>query len=429
MPAMRILLVSHAFPPCNSVGAVRPAKLARYLTRRGHEVQVLACADQPYPPGLPLEVPADRVHYAPGASVDAPLAWLRGGRARVAQAGLAGRIAADSGLGRLGACYKTLLHWPDACWPWVGAAVRAGRALLRQQPFDLVYATAPPFSALRVAACLARTHGLPWVAELRDLWTDGHAYRQPAWRRALERRWEASLLRSAQALVTVSGPLAEGLARFGKPVWEVRNGFDPEDFEALARPAGLLGEADALDIAFTGNVYDGFYDLDSFCRGLAAYLAGGLRARVHVAGRNTGALRAAAQRHRIQACFAFQPTQPRRCALALQHHADVLLAFLWPVAAGQGVYSAKLFEYAGAGRPVLAVGPAGGDAARLIAGAGLGEVCTDATAVSQALRALRQRKLAQGALRTQPSEDFTRQRQFEHLEGRLAGLLHERESP
>lgn len=420
---MRLLLVSHAFPPFNSVGAVRPAKLARHLGLHGHEVEVLTCAHQPYPPGLPLDLPASRVHYAPGRSIDAPLAWLRGGAARVARGGLAGGIAADSCLGRLGACYRTLLHWPDAHWGWVGAATRAGLSLLQRPGFDLIYATAPAYSALRVADRLARASGLPWVAELRDLWTDGHAYRQPAWRRALERRWENALLSSAQALVTVSQPLAQRLARFGKPVWEVRNGFDPEDFEDLVRPTGLIGEPDALDIAFTGNVYDGPYDVDSFCAGLSHYRAAGLRARVHVAGRNTGALRAAAQRHGVQGCFDFQPTLPRHRVLALQRHADVLLTFLWPAAGGAGLYSAKLFEYAGAGRPVLAVGELAGDAAHLIIRARLGRVCPDAAAVSQALVTLRRRKLAQGELRTRPREDFSRQRQFDLLEGRLADLL------
>ena len=37
----RILIISYYFAPQNAIGAVRPTKLAKYLTRMGHEVTVL----------------------------------------------------------------------------------------------------------------------------------------------------------------------------------------------------------------------------------------------------------------------------------------------------------------------------------------------------------------------------------------------------
>lgn len=418
---MRLLLVSYYFPPFNSVGAVRPGKLAAFLHARGHDVHVLSGGDQPFPTGLALEVPADRVTAVAGWSVNAPAEWLRGGRDRVAREGFGATTGAASALGRLGRLYRTALHWPDGQVGWVGAALRAGRELLRRHRFDAIYVSSPPFSALRVGATLAREAGVPWVAEFRDLWTDNHAYHQPAWRRALERRWEASLLRSASALVTVSSPLVAQLARFGLPVWEVRNGFDAEDFEGLPRPQGF--GSTLLDVVFTGNIYEGHYDLEAFCAGLAQEARDGGRVRVHVAGRNTGGLRDAAQRHGVVDAFAFHGTLPRRDALAMQRHADVLLAFLWQ-GGHEGVYSAKLFEYAGAGRPVLAVGPAN-DVAALVRDSGLGRTAADAGAVAQALEAFRQRKRSAGELRAVPAPgyDFSRTSQFQALERRLADLL------
>ena len=41
--AQRVLLISYYFAPQNAIGAVRPTKLAKYLTRMGYEVTVL-CA-------------------------------------------------------------------------------------------------------------------------------------------------------------------------------------------------------------------------------------------------------------------------------------------------------------------------------------------------------------------------------------------------
>lgn len=421
---MRILLVSYYFPPFNSVGAVRPGKLARFLAAEGHSVRVLTCANQPFPAGLPLEVPADAVTSVPGWSVNAPVEWLRGGRQKVARQGYGGTASAQSASGRLARLYKTALHWPDGQLGWVGAALQAGRHLVESGKFDLVYASAPPFSALRVAARLSRLTGVPWVAELRDLWTDNHAYTYPAWRRSIERQWESRLLSSASALVTVSAPLVTQLQRFCKPVWEVRNGCDPEDFANLAPSDGFEQDSSLLHVVFTGNVYDGHYDVDSFCAGVGLFVRQGGRLRVHVAGRNSAALRDAAHRHAVAAHFQFEETVPRTQALAMQRNADVLLAFLWGGDGTEGVYSAKLFEYAGAGRPILAVGR-DNDVGALIQGSGLGHVASSAPVVAALLAQLRQRKMSEGSLQARPGpgHDFSRRSQFLDLERRLQQLV------
>ena len=44
MAGRRILLVSYFHPPCRDTGALRPAAMARYLERLGHEVEVLTTA-------------------------------------------------------------------------------------------------------------------------------------------------------------------------------------------------------------------------------------------------------------------------------------------------------------------------------------------------------------------------------------------------
>ncbi|HEX2545469.1 MAG TPA: glycosyltransferase, partial [Ramlibacter sp.] len=227
---------------------------------------------------------------------------------------------------------------------------------------------------------------------------------------------------TARALVTVSAPLARKLERHGRPVWEVRNGCDPEDFAGLERPEGFATDRKHLDIVFTGNVYLGHYDVRSFCEGLALFLGQGGTATVHVAGRNTAALQQEARRTGLDRHFRFAATVPREQALAMQKHADVLLFFIWATG-NEGIYSLKLFEYAGAGRPVLAVGPRG-DVAGLVVDAGLGTVCTDAAEVASQLQALRDRKQEQGALAQtlRPGFDLTRRAQFAQLQRHLASL-------
>lgn len=421
VPEMRVLLVSYYFPPYNTVGAVRPGKWAKFLHRRGHTVHVVSAQEPPFVQGMPLEIPPEQVHEARGWSVNAPVDWLLGGRQKVAREGYMGPGRRRPWLQRLGSWYKTLLHWPDAEIGWVGNATQVGRQLLATHEFDLIYVSAPSFSALRVGRKLSRSSSLPWVAEFRDLWSDNHSYAYPAWRRHLERLWEKRLLRTASALVTISAPFVEKLQRLGKPVWEIRNGFDPEDLV----DAPVQGtKADVLNIVYTGSVYPDHHDLTTFCAGLAAFRQAGGKANVHVVGRNVAPLLERAREWKVDDWMTLEATVERRKALSLQCSADVLLLFLWSEGSA-GIYTTKLFEYAGAHRPILAVGSGRCDVSAWVREAGIGEVATDAARVAESLRLWQQRKLEEGGLSAipKPGYDFTRDSQFAKLESGLQALL------
>ena len=65
--------------------------------------------------------------------------------------------------------------------------------------------------------------------------------------------------------------------------------------------------------------------------------------------------------------------------------APVLLFLPWQDAAHAGVYSAKLFEYLGARRPILAVGAVPGVAGALVEETGAGRVAPDASRTAELL--------------------------------------------
>jgi len=419
---LKILLISYYFPPYNTVGAVRPGKLAKYLHRQGHTVHVISSHEPPFVKGLPLEIPEAQVHEARGWSVNAPIQWLLGGRKKVAREGYMQSGSRGGWLQRIGAWYKTLLHWPDAEIGWVGSATALGRQVLASTDFDLIYVTSPSFSALRVGHNLAAGTGIPWVAEFRDLWSDNHSYSHPAWRLYLDRMWEKNLLKSASALVTISSPFAETLKRFDKPVWEIRNGFDPDD---LIDDIPIMETArDTLEIVYTGSVYPEHHDLASFCAGLASFRTQGGKARVNVVGRNVAPLLEAAKTWKVDDWMVFQPTVARRQAISMQRSADVLLLFLWSDG-NSGIYTTKLFEYAGAGRPILAIGPHRCDVGAWIEDANIGAVVSDAQGIANNLLAWQKSKALTGRLETTPTpgHDFTRDTQFAKLETALETLL------
>ena len=109
---------------------------------------------------------------------------------------------------------------------------------------------------LIAAQRIARKCGAPWVADLRDLWSDNSYYAYPRWRLWLDRLYERSILRSAAGLVTVSLSWADILrGKYEQPVACVLNGFVSEDFPAA--PTGP-GPGDVLSICHTGIIDAGY---------------------------------------------------------------------------------------------------------------------------------------------------------------------------
>jgi hypothetical protein len=63
---------------------------------------------------------------------------------------------------------EKLLRPVESSWSWWFSAYLKGRALARQQPFDLIYSTGGAFAAHLAARSLKRATGTPWLAEVHD---------------------------------------------------------------------------------------------------------------------------------------------------------------------------------------------------------------------------------------------------------------------
>ncbi len=417
---MRILFISFYFAPYNSVGAVRATRLAEWLQRLGHDVFVLTADRQPFPTGLDCALGKDRITATAWSNRNAPVDFLLG-RRRVAQSGYAGG-ARRGMLGRMARFYRTVLHWPDAQTGWREPAMEAGRRLLRSAgPLDLLYASAPPFTAFTVAAALARENGVPWVAEYRDLWTDNHAYDYPAWRHRIEARQEERVLAGASAAVTVSQPLADRLAkRFRLPIRVVTNGYDAHDLRTMSASAD-----GPFHVAYTGSLYKA-YDVDALVGAVEASGLGPQELRITLRGRNLGAAEEAVRASRAAALFDIAPTIAREDALRLQAGADALLFFCWNGVAGEGVLTAKLFEYLGARRPILGVGDPASETGALITRDRRGFVSRDAAALAAWLKEGALAKRGGGRSPDLPEEGlepYSREAQARVLDGFLRGMV------
>lgn len=354
---MRILLVTFAFPPYNNMSAVRVGKTAKYLYQQGHDIRVLTARDLVHPPDLPLEIPAER--RLATRWIDVGFLYTAAVRAQRHVARQGGVVALERALNlrrllkqALHSGYRTVFLFPDGAIGWYPFAVAAGRRLLREWRPDLILASSGAPTGMLVAATLHRQTGVPWVAELQDLWTDNHYHRYPAWRHVLETWMERRALRSARGLVAVTQPMARKLRdRYGKPTAIVLNGFDEADY-----PAAAPEWSPDLRIVYTGTIYPGKQSARPLFEALRLMGPRAERIRAAFYGAGGGYALAEARAAGVDRLVELHGMVSYHESLRQQRAADALLLLLWNDAREEGIYTGKLFEYLGARRPILAIG-------------------------------------------------------------------------
>lgn len=429
---LRVLIVSHWFPPSNVIGAVRVGKFAHHLHKAGHDVRILTVAD-PSDRSLPLELPAELVtHVSPKRRDDIfdPIVGLvrrMRTRQRPASAADSRSSAAFSApqlqSKGLRAHYYALLQIPDKNAGWMKAAIQAGRAIVSDWRPDVVFGSAPPVSGLIVAHRIARLCGVPWIAELRDLWADNIYYEFPRWRYWIDRLIERSALGNAAGLVTVSPIWAEMLhLRYRQPIACVMNGYVEEDYpEVRTQPP----PGEVVSIVYTGNIYSGYRDPSPLFRAIALLGPERNRIAVHFYGPIAEEVCGLPAAQGVQGQIHVHERVSYRSSLALQTQADVLLLLQWADARDAGNIPAKFFEYIGARRPILMIGYERGNLAELIRERDAGLVANDPAVIAEALR----RWIAQRSHGIPPVDPrarygMTRAEQFAKLEQFLTALSH-----
>lgn len=420
----KVLVVSYFYPPFTGVGALRLSKMTRYLADHGWEAHVLTVEHCDLPATMPLEIPEDRIvrtphRYDAERMVRALVGGLASTDARVAPStGLKASI-----LWRLGEAYRHVVCFPDRQIGWAPAALAAGLQLIARIKPDLILSSSLPNTSHIVARSLARRAGLPWVAELRDLWTDNHNFRRVWPLGALERRLENRVLSQASAMVTVSEILVERLARrYDVPVHLVSNGFDPTDY-----PQHRSGPAKVFTIVYTGMFYNGRQTADPLFAAIARLAATGRikpdMFRVRLVGQFLGPLLERARALGAESFVSAEPPITYRASLELQCQATALLMLDWEADPQSGYYSVKIFEYLGADRPILSIGSSDSPVGRLVIQSRAGQVADTPGKVEAVLRGWLDEFDRTGALVATADESIKRGFHRQEKARQLAAIL------
>jgi glycosyltransferase involved in cell wall biosynthesis len=440
---VKILFVAWYFPPSNTIAAVRLGKLAKFLSRSGHDVRVITARGVPYAATLPVEIPEERVYRTTWTDINAYQSRVKAALRRLLPAAPADtdRAAVVSAKpqelpqgttyrgSRLSRLYQLLFNFPDGRIGWLPAARREALRLFKAWRPDAIFATAPPFTSLLIGYLLSKASGIPLIVEFRDRWSDDPYYPPPWWRRRLERWTEERVVRQAVALTTVSEPWADTYrARYGKPVAVIYNGYDPADQPAPEATPGPGGwpDREVLRIIHTGGIYRGRRDPTPLFDAISRHADLKRRVRVVFYGLATDYIPALAREFGVEESIEIHPRVEHAESLRQQRLSDVLLLMQMDSPLEQGNVPGKFFEYLGARRPILVLGWDQGVPATLVRQRCAGAATTEPEAIARQLRAWLAVKERDGNLPDLSEEvcaGFTHKEQAAHMEAFLKDVV------
>jgi glycosyltransferase involved in cell wall biosynthesis len=379
----KALIIAWSFPPRLEMGAQRPYRLAKYFLNYGWEPIILTAKLPGAPPG---NMKIIETEYKDIISNFKMKMGLNRFTRLQEQSGISNIINNKTLKGRiLKSCYD-IIAFPDPERGWYEYATKMGSQIIKSEPIDIIISTSPPVTSHLIARKLKKIHKKPWVADLRDLWTQNHYYSKMGIIKNIERYLEVRTLTSADALVTVSIPLAEKLKLLhnNNEVVCITNGFDPA--EVMNQSPKVKNK---FTITYTGALYNEKRSPSLLLEAIAELIKEGRINKeivevIFYTGRNNNLIKDILK-YDLDGIVRQFEFIPREEVLQKQRDSQLLLLLLWNNNEEVGVYTGKIFEYLAARRPIIAMGGPSGVVRKLLEDTNAGKYANNIMEVKKIL--------------------------------------------
>jgi glycosyltransferase involved in cell wall biosynthesis len=356
----RVLVIAYYFPPMGLSGVQRTLKFVKYLPDYGWQPTVLTVEPRGYI-----------------AKDESLLEELQGRPVRIVRTPPSGpgRLFGKREVVTLPSEWKRkllsrvsdTLFIPDNKIGWKRRAVNRALALHKDTPFDLIFATAPPFTDFLIGRKLKKKINKPLVLDYRDPWVDYpfKFYPTPL-HKLLNVILERRALRASSHVVTTNRRVKEQILRRHRfltyhDIEIITQGFDPEDFPVQAhaprRKPGPAGEK-RMRITYAGVFWEDRTP-DHFLQAMHDLFAEKpkLRGRIEAVfiGNFRDENRKLVAKLGLQDAVRIMDYLPHRDCVRELRASDVL----WMTVGDDLGSPGKAYEYLGARKPILALVPDG----------------------------------------------------------------------
>jgi len=240
---------------------------------------------------------------------------------------------------------------------------------LSENPVDAIVSTGPPHSLHRIASKISKQLQIPWLADFRDPWTNIDFYKDLMLMKFADRKhhkMELDVLKTASSITVISNSMREDFLKIHPaPIEVVTNGYDKDDYECTDD----IKLDDKFSIAHVGTIAKSrnpvlFWEClnelvaenDKFAEAL----------EIKIIGKADISVWEAINKAKLREYIVKIDHVPHNEAIMLQRKSQVLLLSINDTPNTKSILTSKFFEYMAAERPILCIGPKGGDAEKII---------------------------------------------------------------
>ncbi|MHA7112295.1 glycosyltransferase family 4 protein [Sunxiuqinia elliptica] len=369
----KVLIITYYWPPSGGAGVQRWLKFSKYLPENGWEPLVLTVDPQKasyaqWDKTLEKEVSEHVKVYTTTTFELYNLYRLLIGKGEIPYGGFSNQQN-DSIMQKLAKFVRGNFFIPDPRRGWNRYAYKKAKQLIEKYNIQTVITTSPPHSTQLIGLKLQRKLGIQWIADLRDPWTDIYYYRELGHTpiaKHIDRNLERKVLNEADQVVTVSEDMKRLFSEKLKQadcskILVIPNGFDEEDFKFDEITAD-----EKFVITYTGTISEA-YDIDGFLKAISGLDSQSQsRIRLRFVGNipESTVLKIQEQLPLVDLDLVGYVDHQKSVRYLLM--SSIQLLVIPKIENNKGIITGKFYEYLASGKPVLAIGPKGGDLESLI---------------------------------------------------------------
>lgn len=356
----KVLIISYFFPPDPEIGSLRIKGLVKYLPYFGWKPLILT-KNLPDPANLKCEIIKTALPEYNVINEFKNKIGLNPKETVNKQLGISDLKNRTRFFDRLQSFASSFIAYPDEKIDWYSHAFELGDQLLTSNKIDGIISSSFPVTSHLIAHDLSIKYCTPWIADLRDLWTQNPYYSYGSLRRRIDRSLEVKTFFNACALVTTTRKSAEVLGELhsNKPIYSIPNGFDPDEFTQI----DIEALTEKFTISYTGNLYQGKRDPSKLFKALHELILEKKidpnNVEVRFYGPKEDWISQDIETYELQGIFISYGIFPRDYIFQKQLESQLLLILQWDNPKEQIVCPGKIYEYLAAKRPILAIGPGG----------------------------------------------------------------------
>ncbi len=267
------------------------------------------------------------------------------------------------------------LFVPDARVGWQPFAYRKAKRIIRYESIEAIITTGPPHSTHLIGLKLKRKYQVPWLADMRDPWTNIFYNKSlPRTSHTIKRdkKLENKVLKSADCITAVSPGLKKEFEKRNENINVIFNGFDEEDI-----PESTHQKSSKFTLSYIGNLkpnqniqklWEAIKDLSDTVPGFSDNFM------LSLTGNYDERIENDLIHFEISELTKTNSFVSHSQAIRLMDQSSLLLFIIPQAENNELIITGKIFEYIASRSPILSIGPVNGDASKILADAGRDEM-------------------------------------------------------